>query len=269
MKDPQILSEYLATTDPRIYRGSWKLVYHMASATLKAECGHTFGGALWWFVDPILSILVYYVAFGVILKAGGNDFIAFLCVGTLSWRWFQGALIQGSGAILNAAPVMQRVYLHKSIFVAVDLCVDSFKFLTTLGPLLVFIWLLGEAPCLYWLALPPVIFVQFTLTSALVGILAAFAPFFPDLRNILMHLLQLMIFVSGVFFNVDAVHSRLQFLVLANPMTGLIQAYRDCLLYQRWPNHVYLSWLFVISLAGLLCARKLINFYDREYVKVC
>ncbi len=269
MNRSEITAEYLATTDPRIYRGNGRLVYHMAVATLKAECGHTFGGALWWFVDPILSILVYYLAFGVILKTGSNDFISFLCVGTLSWRWFQGALIQGSGAILNAAPVMQRVYLHKSIFIAVDILVDSFKFLTTLGPLLVFIWLLGEAPSHYWLALPLVIFVQFTLTAALVGILAAFAPFFPDLRNMLMHLLQLMIFVSGVFFNVDAINSRLQYLVLANPMVGLIQAYRDCLLYQKWPNPVYLSLLFVISLIGLACARKLINFYDREYVKVC
>jgi ABC-type polysaccharide/polyol phosphate export permease len=57
--------------------------------------------------------------------------------------------------------------------------------------------------------------------------------------------------------------------VLANPMAGLIQGYRDCLLYQRWPDVTYLGIVLAGSLLTILAACKIISHYDRVYPKIC
>lgn len=260
---------YVQATESGKFRTQFQLIYPMAAAELKAESGHTVGGMLWWFADPILSILVYYIAFSYILQTGGKDFIAFLCVGTLTWRWFQCSLLRGSGAILDATAILHKVYLHKSVLVGVCLLADALKFLVTLLPLFGFVLLLGYPPSPQWIALPLVIISQGLFIMACVGCLAALTPLMPDLRNILQHVLQLLIFVSGVFFDVTMISPSLKRLVILNPMTGIIQGYRDCLLYQQWPDFRYLGVVMLVSLIGMVAAWMMIHRFDREYIKIC
>ena len=260
---------YVSATDPGKFKGQFRLIFPMAAAELKAESGHSFGGMLWWFVDPLLSILVYYIAFSFILQNGGKDFIAFLCVGTLTWRWFQCSLLRGAGAIMDATAILHKVYVHKSVLVGVCLLADALKFLVTLLPLCGFVMLLGYTPSLHWIALPLVILTQGLFITACVGCLAALTPLMPDLRNMLQHVLQLLIFVSGVFFDVTLISPQLKRLVRLNPMTGILQGYRDCLLYRQWPDALYLGTVMVVSLAGMAVAWKILQRFDREYTKVC
>ncbi|WFB37461.1 ABC transporter permease [Kiritimatiellota bacterium B12222] len=269
MSTPAETPVYVSASDPQKYRDQYKLIYPMASAELKAECGHTLGGMFWWFIDPLLSILVFYIAFSYILQSGGKEFIAFLCVGTLTWRWFQCSVLRGCGAILDAPHILHKIYIHKAVLVGVSLLADSFKFLVTLIPLFLLVILLGYPPSPFWIALPLVILTQAVLTIAVVALSAAITPFMPDLRNLLQHFLQLLIFVSGVFFDITLITPRLKPLVMLNPLTGIIQGYRDCLLYQTWPNFHYLGIVFALSLMVMGVAFALINHYDREYAKIC
>jgi len=261
--------DYIQAVHPRRGAGQYKLILPLVSAELKAECGHTFGGLLWWFVDPLLSILVFYVAFSYVLQSGGADFIAFLCVGTLIWRWFHCSVVRGCGAILDASDIMHKVYVHKGILVAVCLVADAFKFLITLLPLFLLIVLFGNTPTVHWSALFILVTVQAIFTTAVVGCTAAVTPFMPDLKNLIQHALQLLVFISGVFFQVDLVSPTLRPLVMLNPMAGLIQGYRDCLLYQKWPDLTYLAWVTAFSLIGILISWTAINRFDREYTKIC
>jgi lipopolysaccharide transport system permease protein len=261
--------EYIPASENLSSWRPFRMIPFMAAAELKAESNHTFGGGWWWFADPALSILVYYLAFSMILQSGGTSFIAFLCVGTISWRWFNGAVLRGSGAILQCSQLLHNVYLHKSIFILVSWCVDGFKFLLTLVPLLIVISLLGYAPSVTWLALPAVVLVQGLMIAALIAVLASIIPFFPDFQNLLNHSMHLLVFLSGVFFNLDDLRPQLRAVMKFNPMAGLTQAYRDCLLYRQWPDGTYLGVVGAVSLLVLVGAYFWISKLDRVFPKVC
>ena len=49
-------------------------------------------GYLWWILEPLFFVAVFYVVFGVILQSGRADFLAFLIVGKLPFQWFAGAV---------------------------------------------------------------------------------------------------------------------------------------------------------------------------------
>jgi lipopolysaccharide transport system permease protein len=261
--------DYVAASENLSSWHPFCMIPSMTAAELKAESNHTFGGGLWWFADPTLSILVYYLAFSMILKTGGPSFVAFLCVGTIAWRWFNGAVLRGSGAILQQSQLLQNVYLHKSILIAVSWCVDGFKFLMTLIPLLGVLILLGYVPSVTWLALPAVVLVQGLFIASLMAVLATVIPFFPDVQNLLNHIMHLLLFLSGVFFNLDDLPRRMRAVMMFNPMAGLIQAYRDCLLYGRWPDGIYLGVVGAGSVLVLALAYRWISKLDRVFPKIC
>ena len=244
-----------------------EILYYKALAELKAECGRNWAGALWWFADPLLSILVYYLAFGLILQRGGPGFISFLCVGIMFWRWFMCSVQRGATSIFSQASLMEKVYIPKMLFPAICLVADLFKFLITLVLLLPFLWFSGYPPQLTYVAFPLVLLVQILFTAVLCGFFAALVPFVPDLRNILNHGLSLLFFVTGIFFSVDQLSPTLRSVVLLNPMAGLIAAYRNILLDGVWPAWGYLANVFLVSIVGIVGVGCLLHRLDRVYAK--
>ncbi|WFB35318.1 ABC transporter permease [Kiritimatiellota bacterium B12222] len=246
-----------------------EIIFYKAWSVLKSECGRTVGGALWWFVDPLLSIVIYYIAFGLILQQGGVGFVQTLCVGIIFWRWFQGSLTRGAGSIIMEKPLISKVYVPKILFPVVSVLVDTFKFLVMLVVLLSFLWVSGHPPTITYWALPVLLFVQLLFIFAMVGLFAALVPFLPDLRNMLNHGLHLMFFLSGVFFSVDQIQSeKLRQVMMLNPMVGLIAAYRRVLLENQWPEWSYMFPLAFVNLGGVLCVGYLLRRFDRVYPKI-
>jgi len=246
-----------------------EIMFYKAWAELKAECGRTWGGALWWFVDPLLSILVYYIAFGIILQRGSAGFVSFLCVGIIVWRWFQCSVMRGATSIISESSLMAKVYMPKILFPAISILADLFKFCIMLALLLVFLWVSGIPPGITYIALPVVLLVHLMFIAAVVGGFAALVPFVPDLRHMLTHGLHLLFFLSGVFFSIERLSPPMRRLVLLNPMAGMIAAYRRILIDNQWPDWYYLSAVYFGSMIAVCVVARLLNRFDRLYPKVC
>ncbi|MCC5843421.1 MAG: ABC transporter permease [Verrucomicrobia bacterium] len=246
-----------------------EIIFYKAWAELKSECGRTLGGALWWFADPLLSIFIYYLAFGLILQRAGEGYVAYLCVGIVFWRWFQGSVSRAASSILREKPLMAKVYMPKVLFPVICMLADFFKFLIMLLVLFVFLWVSGNSPGITYWAVPVLLVMQFMFIASVSGFFAALVPFMPDLLNMLNHGLHLMFFLSGVFFSVHEIGSpQLRGFLLLNPMAGLITSYRLVLLENQWPDWTYLFYLFLANTAGVLAVTGLLIRFDRVYPKI-
>lgn len=246
-----------------------EIVLFKTWSELKTECGRTLGGALWWFVDPLLSILIYYLAFGLILRQGGGDFVPFLCVGIIFWRWFQGSVTRGAASIISEKPLMAKVYMPKLLFPVIGMLADTFKFAIMLLVLLLFLWAAGHPPTSAYWALPPLLLLQLGFNFFAAGLFAALVPFMPDLRNMLNHGLHLLFFLSGIFFSVDSITSPLlRRVILLNPMAGLLSAYRQVLLQNQLPDAPYLLAIAAATALGILIVVLLLLRFDRVYPKI-
>lgn len=238
-------------------------------AELKAEASRSYLGFIWWVLEPLLYMGVFYIVFAVLLeRGGGRDYVFFLLIGLTVWKWFAGSIGYGAGAIIANRWLMQQVYIPKHVFLHVSLLVNTAKFLIVFALLLVFLLLFGNGVLVTWWLIPALLLVQILLHGALAGLLAAITPFLPDLRIITDNVLMLFFFLSGIFFDISGLDEQVRTLVYLNPMALLIDAYRDVLLRGVQPPWVGLALVAVLSMGGYLLVLRLIRRFDRLYPKI-
>jgi lipopolysaccharide transport system permease protein len=245
------------------------LIFYSARAELQAEAERTYAGILWWIFEPVLSMVIYYTVFGLILQRGTENFVVFLCIGITTWRWMQNAVMRAASSILTGGGLMQQVYFPKIVFPSTTVLADSFKFLIVLVLLLAFLWISGCGIGIAYLALPLVLIAEALFILGVSYLVAGIVPFLPDLRIVLGHIFHLLFFLSGILFSVDHIPARLVPLFKLNPMTILIISYRRVLLHNQWPEWQYLLGVIVGSVILLVFSYKLIKRFDRIYPKIC
>lgn len=245
-----------------------QLILYQAHANLREETRRTHGGMLWWFVEPVLHMVIYYFVFAVVFQRGTEDFVPFLLIGLVVWRWFQVSFMQGSTSIIQNQRLMQQLYLPKGIFPSVSILTNVCKFGFTLAILLGFLWAYGLLPGVHYMALPLVLGVQLVFIMGCVYVAAAILPFVPDVKIILENALRALMFLSGIFYSGQMVPEHLQFYFYLNPMAVMIEAFRDVLLHAQWPDLGQLGYVLALGLLGMAVGTRLIRRFDFSYPKV-
>jgi lipopolysaccharide transport system permease protein len=250
--------------DPRII----DLVLYKTYADLRAEAEKTYINYLWWVIDPVLTMLVFYVVFGLIFERGGEGFVPFMLTGLVMWMWYKQSISHASNAIMTGKGLMNQVHVPKLVFPTVTLLTDLTKFGFVFALLLVFLWVSGFGVGIAYVGLPVVLIVQFLLCTALAYLLAALVPYLPDFKLLVEHFLNLQFFLTGIFFAADRIPERYQFWFYLNPMASLIQDYRNVLLHNAWPHWGRLSVIAAAALVVLVLAVNLIRRLDQDYPRV-
>jgi lipopolysaccharide transport system permease protein len=115
--------------------------------------------------------------------------------------------------------------------------------------------------------LPAVIGIQFALTLGLAYLVAAGNALFRDIKHLVAVLLQLLFFMTPVFYHADMVPERYQSLYRLNPMVHLLEAYRAMLLEGVWPSPTVLLALGTLSAALLVLGYKLFIHVNYRFVE--
>jgi len=240
------------------------LVLYKTYAELRTESERTYIGFMWWIVEPVISMFVYYLVFQVIMQRGTENFVAFLFIGLVPWRWLATSITHGANAILAERSLMQQVYLSKLVFPLVSVLTDTVKFLVVFLLVLMFVALSGFGVGAPYLALPFLLVVQFLLILGLTILCAAVTPFLPDLRIVLSNLIRLWFFLSGIFWDVKSFSPEMQRYLRLNPMTVVIESYRDILLHGEWPALPKLA--AIGGFAALVCVVATLGIRRWDFV---
>jgi len=139
---------------------------------------------MWWIIDPILSMAVYYVVFALLFQRGTQDYVPFLLIGLITWQWFTNTINHGMTTIQGNTKLMNQVHLPKVVFPSIVIVMDTFKFSIVFLLVLLFLWIYGFGVGAAYLALSLILGVQFLLTTALTYVLATIIPFPPDFGSI-------------------------------------------------------------------------------------
>lgn len=249
-------------------RHFFDLIGYKTYADLKAEASRTYINYLWWVIDPVLALGIYYLVFGILFERGGPGFIFTLMVGIVFWRWYSEAITHGANTIISNKGLMAQVDVPKWVFPVVCLVTDTtkFAFVFILLILILFIAGMGWSPAL--MALPALLLIQLVLIAGVSSFVAALVPFIPDLRHVISTLLMLQMFVSGVFFRADTIAEQHRELFFLNPMARLINEYRVILLDRQWPDMFGLAYVAVLGAGLLVLAMWLISRFDKTYPRL-
>jgi lipopolysaccharide transport system permease protein len=199
-----------------------------------------------------MQLVVYYFVFRLVLALDIPNYAAFAFSGMLVWTWSQSSLSQGAGAITNNRDLVRRPGFPIAILPFVTVTTNLVNLLLSLPILVIFLWMGG-----LWFQLPIVVFpvligIQFLLTLSLTYLVAALNVTFRDTQHIIGILLNILFYITPIFYAMSSIPKQYQFLFYLNPMTHLVEAYRDILLTGSFPNYQSLLIIILASIALLV-----------------
>jgi len=246
----------------------FSIIIQKSIAEIISESRRGYIGFLWWIIEPALYMSVFYLIFKVIFNRGGEDWVSFLLIGLVVWKWFSSSIDQCPLSISVNIGLIRQVYIPKYVFPGMIAMTNTIKFLIVFIILILFLVFMGKNPNITWLSLPILMGVQLLVILSIGGILTAIVPFFPDLKLIVENGIILLFFLSGIFFDISSTPSSIRSYLYLNPMAGIIESYRMVLLDGIWPNWFLLAMVFLASVPLYFLSWYLLRRFDGIYAKI-
>lgn len=243
-------------------------IWYRALAQLRSESSRAYLGYLWWVLEPMLYLLVFYVVFALVLNRGDEDYVQVLLAGLIVWRWIEGSVRSSMDVIQHNAGLINKVHIPKIVFPAISIVSSGVKFALVFALFLMYSIVFGQGISVTWLMLPVLIAVHFLLVSAASCFVAAVIPFVPDVRMIFDKLMTLMFFLSGIFYTAASIPEEIRPYFRLNPAFLLIENYREILVYHRWPSAASLITVLLLSLVLFVIAYFILRRFDRVYPRL-
>jgi ABC-type polysaccharide/polyol phosphate export permease len=209
-----------------------RLSRYLVRADLTKKGADTLLGNVWWFLDPLLQMLVYVVLLTIV--AGGGlmpDFPLFVFAAILPWKWFSSAVNDAILSVVSRERIIKQVAFPKIILPVAATVGGIVNFAFGLVPLLALMLLLYRERIAWTLLLIPLIAaVQLVFTLGVALLLGAVNVFYRDVANVARHILRLWFYLSPGLYPIERIHEladRQPLIGLAfalNPFTHLFEA---------------------------------------------
>jgi homopolymeric O-antigen transport system permease protein len=243
------------------------LLFMLVARDMKLRYKRSWLGVGWTLLNPLAQLLVFYFIFNAVLPLNVPHYCSFLFTGILVWNWFQSALLLATGSIVDHRELIRQPGFPAAVLPIATVASNLIHFLLGLPVLFVFLLIDGAGLTIYFMALPLAISIQFILTMGLAYLVATFQVTFRDTQYLLGVILQLVFFLTPIFYDVSAIPAHYQMLYRLNPMVHLTDAYRALLMRGELPNNLLaLLFLTIIAIALLLLSYAIFKKASANFV---
>ena len=231
-------------------------------------------GLFWSVAHPLIMLVLYTFVFAMILKVkvgadeGTGSFALFLLCGMLPWNAFQEGLSRSAGVILENAALIKRTVFPSEVLPAYLVLSGLVNELIGLVILLLALLVTGHSLSPLLLLLPAIFLLQFLFTLGLSWVVAGINVFIRDVGQLLGLALTLWVFLTPIYYPSSLLPDGLRFLLLLNPMAGLVDAYRALILRGRLPNPSSMMVLALFSLSAFTIGYVMFKKMQRAFADV-
>ena len=211
---------------------------------------HSFFGVLWSFINPLLQIAVYAIIFPLIIRNNIPNYTVFMVCGLIPWNFFSMVVNRSTWCIVQNGGILKKVYFPRAILPFSLVLSETVNFLISSIIMFVFTLAYGMGISKYVLLYPVIIIVQDVLMIGMGFILSAVTVYMRDIQHFIGVILQLLMYATPVVYSIETIPENYRFILKYNPMTYIIEGYRDILYYQQMPNMKVLGILFVAGVIG-------------------
>jgi ABC-type polysaccharide/polyol phosphate export permease len=242
------------------------LVWNFIKRDISSKYVGSFLGLYWSVLNPIITLVVYIMVFGVFLKVrlpGDTniwDFALYFASGFLPWLAFQDSVMRASRSIIDNKNYIKKVPFPSEIFPIYTTLSEFVNLFIGLVIYFILFFFLKGAPTVYILLLPLAIILQMVFTLSLAFFLSSGAVYFRDIPTMLGPLFMIWFWVTPIAYTVNLIPENFQWIVKLNPAYYMLEIYRDALFYGKFPELNILIPFFVFSFVmlalGILFFRK-------------
>ena len=259
----------LALGGIRDIRARRNLVRYLVSADMKRTHADSLIGQVWWILDPILQMAVYWVMVSVIFQKKTPDYALFLFAAILPWKWFSTTLNDSALSVVGRQGLIRQLPFPKIVLPVSTTVAGTVSFGYGLIAF-AFVYLGFLDRLSFWvLTIPLIAAVQFVFTLAMAIMVSALNAFFRDVQNILAHGLRLWFYLSPALWSMEQIQNpTLQKLMLLNPFTTLFESYRAVTWGTTAPNWTALGVLLVVSLVFLVLSIAMFKRVEPAFARI-
>ena len=231
-------------------------------------------GPLWYLIQPLLTTITFTVIFGNIasLPTDGLPQFLFYMSGTVVWSYFASCLTKTSETFVQNANLFGKVYFPRLAVPVSILFSNLITFLIQFGMFLVFVLffvLRGTAiqPNWLWVALSPILMLMMAGLGLGFGIIiSSLTTKYRDLRFLVQFGVQLLMYATPVIYPASTIPPRFQWIIQANPMTSVIEAFRFAYLGAGTVNLDHLLYSFGFMLVVVIIGSIIFNRVEQTFM---
>ena len=260
------------------------LLWEITLSELRSSAQETRFGWLWWMIDPMVTMMIYWVVVVGIFGRGGQyaPYPIFILCALLSFKHFSGStnasckLLRRRGGLIKSVP-FPTVVLPLSVVLS-EFAFFLFGTLALLGAA----WLWGRPITAALTQLPALMAAQLLFVTGVNLGIAAVGALVRDLSGFMSHFMRIFFYMCPTLYGVDMVAERftkgalfqgsalaelVPTLYMLNPLAILFTGYRDAIFYGRFLEPQHWAVLTLESTAVFLVGYRIFLYFDRRVIK--
>lgn len=246
-----------------------ELLYFLIWRDVKVRYKQTALGALWAVLQPAMYMVLFTVVFGRLahLPSDGAPYPVFVFAGLLPWTFVANSVTNAGTSLVNNANLITKVYFPRLIVPLGSVGAGLVDLVVGIGLLVVLQRAYGVAVTPGMLFLPAVLVLAIVIAIACGAMLSALTVAYRDFRYVVPFAVQMWMYATPVVYPATLVPARWRVLVWANPMAGVVEAFRALALGRP------LDWRLIatsggMSLLWLVVAASYFARVERRFVDV-
>lgn len=229
-------------SEKNYWRDIWRyreLFYILSWRDIKVRYKQTVLGAAWSIIRPLLTTIIFTVVFSRIAHLahpGQAPYALMVFAGMLPWQFFSNALSESSGSLVGNANLITKVYFPRLIIPASSVITSLVDFAISFVILLGMLIWYAYTPSWQMVFLPLFILMAFLCAFGIGLFLTAVNVKYRDFRYIIPFIIQFGLYITPVGFSSTLIPDQYRWVFALNPMVGVIEGFRWCILGD--PLHV-------------------------------
>lgn len=256
-----LLKKFIKNT--RLFWYYRELLWNLANREVTQRYKQSVLGYAWVILNPLFQLVVMSFVFGTILNIPslGVPFIIFLSVALLPWNLFTQCLSSSSMVLIGNANLITKIYFPREILVFATIIAKMVDFAYSCIVLVLFLIIFHVPLTLYYLWIIPILIIQVIFTTGLSLLVASFNLFYRDIQYLLNLVILIWMYLTPIMYPVEIIPEKYRFLMSLNPMSVIINAYRQVIISGKEPNLTSLSIALITAIvvfgAGFATFKKL------------
>jgi len=208
-----------------------ELLYFLTWRDVKVRYKQTALGAAWAILQPLFMMVIFTIFFGRLagVDSSGIPYPLYAFAGLVPWTFFSNALTAASNSLVGSANLITKVYFPRLIVPAAALLAGLVDFMLAFVLLVIMMIYYRVTPTIHLLFLPVLVVLTTLFTLGVGTWMSALNVKYRDVRFALPFLIQLWLFVSSVILPSSSIPPKWRWILLFNPMSAIIEAYRSSL----------------------------------------
>lgn len=249
-----------------------RVIWNISKNDFKTKYAGSYLGIIWAFVQPIMTILIYWFVFQVGFRSAPIDnfpFVLWLAAGLIPWFFFSEAIVNATNSMLEYSYLVKKVVFKIHVLPIVKLLSAFFIHLFFIGFIIVLFLLYGYSPTIYTVQVLYYSLCTFILALGISYATSAIIVFFKDLGQIIAIMLQMGLWFTPIIWSYNMIPVAYHWIFKLNPMFYIVEGYRDSFINHVWmwehSNQTIYFWIIVLGFLfiGTTIFRRLkIHFAD-------